>query len=214
MNPLSLTDDQIRATPPEQLSDLYAALEVAEIKADKPVVMLDAALWYARKLSWPIFPLKPRGKKPATAHGFKDATCDLDRIRAWWRENADYNIGVPTGAKDSGGCGYDVLDIDGPAGILAWAQIKHAKCAPGCSDEQFCPAPGPFDVQARAFTPGNGVDRGPGRHLFIPATGKGNAAGIGGQPIDYRGAGGYVVVAPSANLTGQRYTWINRPAAT
>ena len=32
----------------------------------------------------PVFPCVPRGKKPATAHGCKDATIDADVIRRWW----------------------------------------------------------------------------------------------------------------------------------
>jgi hypothetical protein len=211
-----MTDTQIaehQATlSDEQLSDFYAAIDAAEIVANsKTIVMLDAALWYATKLHWPVFPLKPRGKQPLTRHGFKEATSNPDTVRDWWAQWPDANIGIPTGPTDSGGCGYDVIDIDGIDGIRAWGVIKHAACPPDCSAEQFCPAPGPFDVQARAFTPGNGVDRAPGRHMFIPATGKGNAAGVAGQPIDYRGAGGYVVAPPSVGLSGSRYSWITRP---
>jgi hypothetical protein len=216
MDPLRMTDTELyehsTTLNDEQLSDLYAQLDAAEIITNsKPVVMLDAALWYATKLGWPVFPLKPRGKKPVTAHGFKDATTDAERIAAWWTAHPDANIGVPTGPD---GCGYDVLDIDGADGIHAWGRIKHATCPPDCSDTTFCPAPGPFEIRARAFTPGNGVDRGPGRHLYIPATGKGNTAGIGGQAIDYRGAGGYVVAPPSVGLSGSRYSWITRPEVT
>ena len=63
--------------------------------------------------------------------------------------------------------------------------VQHAQCPPDCCAVTFCPAPGPFDIRADRFTPGNGVDRGPGRHLYLPATGKGNTTRLGGQPIDY-----------------------------
>ena len=43
----------------------------------------EAALDYARD-SFKIIPLKPGGKEPLTAHGYKDATCDLEVIDEWW----------------------------------------------------------------------------------------------------------------------------------
>jgi len=58
--------------------------------------MLDAALEYARH-GIPVFPLVPKGKAPLTAHGFKDATDDEAKIRAWWTATPDANIGMPTG---------------------------------------------------------------------------------------------------------------------
>lgn len=198
----------------QQLSDLIAAVDAAEVIAkNKTIDMGASAVWYATKLGWPVFPLKPRGKKPVTQHGFKDATCDPERVSAWWQQTPDANIGIPTGPLEDRGCGYDVLDVDGVAGIAAWTTIRHAQCPPDCCAETFCDAPGPFDIRALAFTPGNGVDRAPGRHLYIPATGRGNTAGIAGQALDYRGRGGYVVAPPSVGLSGARYSWITRPTS-
>ncbi|ATL69870.1 bifunctional DNA primase/polymerase [Nocardia terpenica] len=57
----------------------------------------DAALVYA-SWGWPVFPLRPGGKVPATRHGFKDATTDTARIRAWWKAMPGANIGLATGA--------------------------------------------------------------------------------------------------------------------
>lgn len=191
-----------------QLSDLIAAVDAAEvISKAKTIDMGASALWYATKLAWPVFPLKPRGKTPLTAHGFKDASTDPAVVRDWWTATPDANIGVPTGPVADGGCGYDVVDVDGVEGIRAWSQIKHAACAPGCTDAAFCPAPGPFDIRAIAFTPG-----GPGRHFYTPATGIGNATRLGGVPIDRRASGGYVVAPPSVGLSGARYSWLTRPA--
>lgn len=204
--------DHMATLTDQQLSDVIAAVDAAEVLSQaKAIDMGASALWYATKLGWPVFPLKPRGKKPVTAHGFKDASTDPDRIRAWWKQTPEANIGVPTGPTDDGGCGFDVIDVDGHEGIRAWAQIKHAQCPPDCSAETFCPAPGPFDVRALAFTPGDGVERTPGRHLYIPATGKGNTTRISGQSIDYRGRGGFVVAPPSVGLTGARYSWLTWP---
>jgi hypothetical protein len=50
-----------------------------------------AALAYADK-QWPVFPCVHGTKKPATAHGFYDATTDVDQINKWWTENPEYNV--------------------------------------------------------------------------------------------------------------------------
>lgn len=217
MNPVDMNDQQLAQHMTElndqQLSDVIAAVDAAEVLTRaKQIDMGASARYYVQKIGWPVFPLRPRGKSPLTAHGFKDATRDPDQIRAWWTEWPDANIGIPTGPLDDGGCGYDVLDIDGPDGIRAWARIKHAQCPPDCSAEQFCPAPGPFDIHAIAFTPGDGVDRKPGRHMYLPATGRGNTTRLHGQSLDWRGRGGYVVAPPSVGLSGARYQWLTWPA--
>lgn len=207
---IDLDGTDITTLTDEQLSDFLADVDAAEIVSKaKPVVMGEAAAWYAEALAWPVFPLKPRGKQPLTRHGFKDASVDPDVIHSWWERWPAANIGVPTGAD---GCGYDVVDLDGVEGIKSWALMRHADCPDGCTAETFCPAPGPFDVRARAFTPGDGNDRKPGRHLYIPATGRGNGAALG-PGIDFRGAGGFCVVAPSMGPHGARYSWLEWPEA-
>lgn len=204
-----MSDDELLAhansLDDEQLVEFLAAVDAAEILTnDKPIDLAASALYYATRYRWPVFPLQPRGKKPLTNHGFKDATTDPDTVRAWWTQHPDANIGVPTGPD---GIGLDVIDVDGPAGYASLALLKHAHCDSTCSTVTFCPATGELpEVVARAWTPG-----GPGMHYFTPATGDGNASRY--MPgLDYRGAGGYVVVAPSLGLSGKRYSWITRPA--
>lgn len=74
--------------------------------------LLAAALRYA-SAGWPVFPCTPDGtaapdhKAPLTAHGFKDATTDPARIRAWWHRWPDANVAIATGEP-----GPDVLDVD------------------------------------------------------------------------------------------------------
>lgn len=138
-----------------------------------------AARWYAGR-GIPVFPLQENSKVPRKGSaGFKDATTDAETVRAWWRANPASNIGMPTGAVS----GYDVIDVDGPE---AWPAI-------------------PLDLatlgRARTARPG-------GWHLFIAASGTGNRAHVGGVPMDVRGEGGYVVLAPS-RIGDSYYHWID-----
>lgn len=195
-------------------SDMLHALEVVAIKPSKPVDLRQAALFYATQLDWPIFPVVSRGKKPlgqVVPHGLKDATTNPALVERWWTDHPDANIATPTGPRATGGCGLDVIDADGRAGIEAWKHMKHRDCPDGCSAQQWCEATGGFDIRAEALTPGDPT-KGPGRHIYIPATGKGNSVKRNGaSPLDYRGSGGYVVLPPSQSLAGVRYSWIKAP---
>jgi hypothetical protein len=64
------------------------------------------ALEYARR-GWPVFPCGPGTKKPATRHGFHDATPDPEQIRSWWHRVPAANLAIATGRS-----GPDVLDVD------------------------------------------------------------------------------------------------------
>jgi DNA-binding HxlR family transcriptional regulator len=55
--------------------------------------LLRQALELASK-GYPVFPLKPNSKEPATTNGFRDATTDPEQIKRWWAETPDYNIGI------------------------------------------------------------------------------------------------------------------------
>lgn len=144
-----------------------------------------AAVWYAER-GHLVFPLRPGDKTPATRHGFKDASMNPDTIRAWWRENPRYNIGLSTGHL------FDVIDIDGEAGVRSIAAVE---------DEGRLPA-----IIGRVNTPGDTrINREPGMHLLITPTGDGCATAI--RPgIDYRGIGGYIVAPPSL-INGEPYRW-------
>lgn len=147
----------------------------------KSVSLGASALWYAKR-GWPVFPLAPNTKQPATKNGFKNATTDLDQVRKWWTKNAWYNIGLPTGIK------FDVIDIDGPEGIESLRTLE----------EGVIP-----EIHGKVSTPR-------GFHLYVLPTGHGNRAGVA-TGIDYRGEGGYVVGAPS-RLDFKNYSWVTRPS--
>jgi len=159
-----------------------------------------SALTYAR-WGWRVFPLHtPRGsscscglptcgapgKHPRTAHGFKDATTDEARIEEWWSEWPDANVGIATGPES----GLLVLDIDPRNG----------------GDESF------DDLTAKLGrlpeTP-EVITGGGGRHLFFryPTGVESIRAKPLGQGIDVKGAGGYVVAAPSLHASGRAYGW-------
>jgi hypothetical protein len=144
------------------------------------VNFLKHALAYAAR-GWPVFPLRPRAKVPATAHGLRDATVDEARIVAWWTANPDANIAIRTGDV------FDVLDVDGDEGIDEGARLF------GGGDVELPPGPA-------VLTPSAGL------HLYFQPTGLGNRARF--RPgLDWRGQGGYVVVPPSIGANGYAYTW-------
>lgn len=84
--------------------------------------LLFDALAYAEQ-GIPVFPLKPGEKVPFEgSRGFFDATTDEGRIREWWGNCPDANIGVPTGKRS----GLLVVDVDQPAGLDA-LEDEHGK---------------------------------------------------------------------------------------
>ena len=97
--------------------ELDAEGRAADARLNAPHALLNAAVYYARR-GVAVFPCRPRGKEPITAHGLKDATTDVDRVLAWWQATPDANIGAPTGLT------FDVVDIDGREGVLAVYGIR------------------------------------------------------------------------------------------
>ena len=178
-----LTDqwlDAVLAGNTDLEADLHTQIEELDTR---PPRLLDAALVYAG-WGWPVFPLRAGTKTPATRHGFKDATTDLDRVRAWWTRHPDHNIGLPTGLA------FDVIDIDVPDGVAPMQTI----------------------LAGRGETHGHVATSSGGAHYYVKPTGRGNTArSLPG--VDYRGVGGYVVAPPSTlGQRGRSWSWINRPS--
>lgn len=162
----------------DEAADRYSAqLDAID---DAPPRLLDAALTYA-SWGWPVFPCRPGGKAPAYErgvfeHGLRQASTDLDQIRAWWTRWPAANIGLPTGHA------FDVIDVD-PLGVRWWAVRR----------ERYGGQPGgPYpDIHGEVATPRPG-----GSHVYVQPSGRGNLADF--LPgVDYRGVGGYVVAPPS-----------------
>lgn len=155
---------------------LDAADAARRTRLGAPDALRNGALYYASQ-GVAVFPLRPGGKIPLPGSaGFKDATVDPAQVAAWWTEHAQANIGLPTGLT------FDVIDIDGPAGVKAWAAMVDT--IPPILGHVSTPRPG-------------------GSHLYIaPDPARGNRAAIV-EGVDYRGRGGYVI-APPSRLTERR----------
>jgi len=149
--------------------------------------LLDAALRYADR-GWPVLPLRPGTKLPATSHGLRDASTDPAVIRAWWQRWPTANLGIRTGAVS----GLVILDVDGAAGLASLDRLEaeHGPLAAG-------PAVSTPNGQHRYFLHPGGVIR--------------NTAGQVGKGLDIRGDGGYVVAPPSVLDDGRGYSWATPP---
>jgi Bifunctional DNA primase/polymerase, N-terminal len=158
-----------------------------------PVELAAAVELYAAR-GWFVFPLQRRSKVPATRRGFLDSSCDLDAVRGWWRSAPEANVGVDCGCSR-----LLVVDLDGPEGMAAWADLA-ATAAPGSS--------------AHAPTPVSRTGGG-GLQLFFAvsedADWSRSTVGKLGAKIDTRGLGGYVVLPPSRHPNGRRYRWWLNP---
>ncbi len=71
---------------------------------------------------FPVLPLMPNGKAPATRRGLRSATRESDRIRSWWQQVPGANVGVRTG---SGILGIDLDTKSGISGFLELAAYMH-----------------------------------------------------------------------------------------
>jgi hypothetical protein len=150
---------------------------------------LHAALIYAAR-GWPVFPVLERGKTPATAHGFHDATVQPGRIRQWWNTIHNYNIGIATGAAS----GVWMLDVDGDRGAttLGWLEAKHGRLP----STMTCITSSGCHLWFRTEDPV------PSRANIIGDDNLGHPCGL-----DVRGDGGYAIVPPSIHPDGSVYRW-------
>jgi Bifunctional DNA primase/polymerase, N-terminal len=85
-----------------------------------------AALTYAERFGFAVFPVRPRAKTPLTQHGFKDAMVDPAIIKTWWSGWPEANIGITTGLTTR----IIVLDVDhrhGGDDTLSALEEKHER---------------------------------------------------------------------------------------
>ena len=141
-----------------------------------------------------IFPC--RGKVPLTEHGCKDATTDLEQIRAWEDRWPACNWAVATGTPSGNILVVDVDGIWGAAGD-AWTLIAN-----DCGG------------LPRTVTVLSGSGHSMHWYFLVPDDVRvRNTAGKLATGIDTRCEGGYVVCPPSIHPdTGNPYTWVLSPA--
>lgn len=146
---------------------------------------LNYALTYAQS-GFFVFPVKERGKVPATQNGCKDATRSQAVIERYWRGQPHANIGFATGEQSQ----FFVVDIDGMEGEQSLSILE----------EKYGKLPKTIEV----------ITGGGGRHLYYrwpQGFDLRNSASQIGHKLDIRGEGGYVVAPPSIHPNGRQYHW-------
>jgi predicted P-loop ATPase len=157
---------------------------------------LRAAIKYATKYGWAVFPVNPKTKKPLTPHGCKDAKKGVGPITAWWRKWPNAGVGVATGSASN----IIVIDED----------MDPDKGIDGCFEmNRWEKENGELPETPRALTGRGGV------HLYYHYTGTDikNRAGIL-DGVDVRGEGGYIIAPPSLHPNGTEYQWEEDPEET
>jgi len=135
-----------------------------------------------------VFPCSPATKRPLTEHGFNDASADLAKVRAWWRQWPDAVPGLPTGRRN----GVAVIDLD---------QRPATPDRPATDGEAAFKALGrdPAEAGLVVRTQSGGL------HLYYAAGDVGSTQGQIGPGVDTRGRGGYVI-GPGAVTDQGSYT--------
>ena len=110
-----------------------------------------------------------------------ESTRDPEKIRGWLKRWPNTNIGGDTGKSDKLALDADLYKETYSGGEL-------------------------WEGATRTQNTGGG-----GRHVIFDRQGKpyGNQTGALPDGIDIRGAGGYIVLAPSLHKSGKRYEWAN-----
>jgi hypothetical protein len=144
-----------------------------------------AALYYAKKLNWAVFPLRAGDKTPLIprakgGRGCLDGTTDAAQIVSWWRRWPNANIGLVLGARSGG---LLALDVDPRNGGDRWNLL-----------DEF----GPFPETVEALTGGGGF------HILFRGSVRCGELVAG---VDVKGEGGYIVLPPSVHPSGQDYRW-------
>ena len=157
-----------------------------------PANLTEAALHYAAH-GWPVFPTNIQ-KKPLTAHGFKDATTDPEKIRAMFKNPRAAGVATPTGTIT----GLVVLDRDRKNGVDGVATCEALEADLGAL---------PPTLQQRTGSGGDQLFFRYPEGVTIKNSQGSQVKGLG-KGIDVRAMGGLVVLPPSKNEAGG-YVWLN-----
>ncbi len=167
------------------------------------VIAREAARHYITGLDWPVFPVHPiidgrcgctdprcvdAGKHPA-AKGWQRSLASPAAVDGLWADRlGPRGIGLACGPR-AGVWGLDVDPRHGGDGTLRGLQERH----------------GSLPETAISRTGGGGWHL-----LFRWSEGIRNRAGIA-SGLDVRADGGFLVLPPSAHVSGQRYAWLIGP---
>jgi putative DNA primase/helicase len=144
-----------------------------------------SALWYARRLGWRVFPVRPGCKAPPLIKRWQhDASSDEAQIVAWWTQWPEANIALLCGPES----GVWALDVDPRHGGDVWLEERLA-------GREIPETP-------RAQTPLKGAHyyfRWPLDKTIPPKSSPETG-------VDVRGKASYVVLPPSKREEGD-YVW-------
>jgi hypothetical protein len=155
------------------------------------MTLAEAALDYCAR-GWSVIPMRCDGdeknrKRPAISawEEFQHCAADVTQVRAWWRQDPNFNIGIVTGSVSR----LVVLDLDGPNAVAL--------------------------LKARGFVlpPTAAAQTGKGFHAYFSYQGEvlSNRAKLlsdgRGSAVDVRAEGGCVVAPPSVHGSGRGYSW-------
>lgn len=174
--------NKIKTTTDNNNNKMRIASVIEAIRAaSAPNLPLDQVLEAFASRGVPIFPCRAaasggrKAKSPLTPHGFKDASCDIETLRSWWRTNPGALIGLPTGD------GLTVVDID-------------VKKGDGHASALSLGLPATFTV--RTMTPAPDDPGVFGEHRYYSDTGDTGCTTDLVPFVDVRGRGGYVIAPP------------------
>ncbi|CAN5595556.1 hypothetical protein BH18ACT1_BH18ACT1_00250 [soil metagenome] len=148
---------------------------------------LDEAALELAGAGWRVVPCQPRGKRPVTVHGTKDATTDLAQVEWWWRRWRQANI---AGIVPDGLVGLNIDPRNDAERSLRVLEHEH----------------GPLPITLTVRTGGGGEHRyfrHPGGELrsTVHALGPGLEVKVGGS--------GTLMLPPSIHAAGRRYEWVD-----
>jgi hypothetical protein len=167
--------------PPGRAAEIYAALGYPVLPCFEPAPGGGCTCRAGGGCHRPGKHPRLKARRPGRG-GVYEASTDLARVRGWWRRWPAANLALRTGDR------FDVADPDTPAGVEALRAILHN-------------APAALGTGPLARSGGGGW------HLLFAPTGAGSPGEI--LPgVDWRGRGGYVLVAPSRHVSGSRYRWV------
>ena len=181
--------------------DAAASACKGNTKGAEDSIRLTAALDYAAKHGWHVFPCHTvvdgqcscgnsacasPGKHPRIKEWQEGSPTDPEQIRRWWTIWSDANIGVATGTAS----GVVALDVDPRhGGDEALAELV----------EKY----GALPETPESLTGGGG------RHILFmdPGGNLRNSVSTLGSGLDIRANGGFIIAPPSLHNSGRRYEW-------